>query len=334
MITASAPGKAVLSGEYAVLQNAPAIATAVNRHVRVTISESPGDEHSITAAGYLEGNWSFSVSKDGELTWRERLPRPSAFLLVEEIWKSFDTAQWPSLSLVVDTQEFYDAATGLKLGLGSSAAVSVALTAALRSYSSVAGDLKEMAMNAHDRFQGGYGSGVDVATSIQGGVIVHRRAGSEPRQLHWPAGLHYRFLWSGQASLTTEKLANLGELREHDTKNDSSNLLSDAAEQVAAAWSLGDSRQILGSFPAYVDALRQFSIDHDLGVFDAGHEDLVHLATGNDIVYKPCGAGGGDIGIVLAASEAAINEFCERARPQGFRNLDLGLEIEGVLVTE
>ena len=111
-------------------------------------------------------------------------------------------------------------------------------------------------------------------------------------------------------------------------------LLSKTAEQVAAAWSSGDSRQILKAFPGYIDALRQFSIDRDLGVFDAGHEGLVHLASGNGIVYKPCGAGGGDIGIVLAASEAAVSEFCGEAHQQGFRNLDIALEVEGVLITE
>ncbi len=42
-ITASAPGKLVLSGEYAVLDGAPAICMAVDRRARVTISAS-GEE--------------------------------------------------------------------------------------------------------------------------------------------------------------------------------------------------------------------------------------------------------------------------------------------------
>ncbi len=334
MITATAPGKTVLSGEYAVLQNSTAIATAIDRRVHVTVSESPGEYHSITAPGYLEGNWSFRLSEEGKFAWRERLPGPSAFSLVEEVWKSFDTAQWPSLSLVVDTQEFIDAATGLKLGLGSSAAVSVALTAALQSFHSFGRDTGKSAMDAHERFQGGLGSGVDVATSLQGGVIAYRRAGAEAHQVGWPAGLHYRYLWSGQASFTAEKLAKLSERREQGAESDSMKLLSETAENVAAVWSSGDSRQTLEAFPAYIDALRQFSVDQDLGVFDAGHGGLVHLATENGIVYKPCGAGGGDIGIVLAASEAAVNEFCKQAHQQGFRNLDIALEVEGVLITE
>ena len=334
MITATAPGKAVLSGEYVVLQDAPAIASAVDRRVSVTVSESSAECHAITAPGYLEGTWSFRLTKEGEFEWREQLPGASVFSLVEEIWKFFDTTAWPSLSLVVDTGEFSDAATGLKLGFGSSAAVAVALTAALQSYCSVAGDIGKMARDAHDRFQGCQGSGVDVATSLQGGVIAYRRAVAESPRLAWPAGLHYRYLWSGQVTNTAEKLAQLTEHREQGEKNDSTKLLGDAAERVSAAWLLGDSGQILESFPAYIDALGHFSIDHELGVFDAGHEELVGLATDKGIVYKPCGAGGGDIGIVLAACEDAIDEFCEQAGQQGFRNLDVAVAEQGVLIGE
>lgn len=334
MITATAPGKAVLSGEYVVLQNAPAIASAVDCRARVTVSESSAESHAITAPGYLEGTWPFRLTEEGEFEWREPLPGASAFSLVEEIWKSFETARWPSLSLVVDTEEFSDAATGLKLGFGSSAAVAVALTAALQSYGAVACEIGKMARDAHHRFQGRQGSGVDVATSLQGGVIVYRRAAAESPKIAWPTGLHYRYLWSGQVADTAEKLAKLTEYREQGAKSASMKLLSDAAEHVSAAWSVGDSRQILESFPAYIDALGRFSIDHELGVFDAGHEELVGLATDKGIVYKPCGAGGGDIGIVLAACEDAINEFCEQACQGGFRNLDVAVAEQGVLIAE
>lgn len=337
MITATAPGKAVLSGEYAVLQNAPAIVSAVDRLARVTVSESSDKFHSISAPGYLEGTWLFRLARDGEFEWCEPLPGPSAFSLVEEIWKSFDAASWPWLSLLVDTQEFSDAASGLKLGLGSSAAVAVALTAALQSYGRVAGDTGSMAMEAHQRFQGGKGgagSGADVASSIHGGVIVYHRVGAQCLKLEWPAGLHYQYLWSGQATDTAGKLARLGERREPHATFDGMKPLSDLAENVAAAWSLGDSRKILEEFPDYVDALRQFSIDHDLGIFDAGHDELARMARDDGIVYKPCGAGGGDIGIVLAACEDAISEFCGQARQQRFRKLDVAVARQGVLVSE
>jgi phosphomevalonate kinase len=334
MISTTAPGKAVLSGEYVVLDNAPAIVMAVDRRVRVSVAESADECHAVSAPGYLDGNWYFRLDRAGEFEWQQALPGPLAFSLVEEIWKSFDTAQWPSLALVVDTQELCNAPTGLKLGLGSSAAVSVALTAALQQFAAGHGDAGTIAMEAHHRFQGGRGSGVDVAASLHGGVILYRRAGSEARQLGWPAGLCYRFLWSGQVTSTAGKLEKLIERRGQLAASDSKTMLENLAEDVAAAWSLGDGRQILEAIPAYVDALRQFSVDQDLGIFDAGHEELARRASDNGIVYKPCGAGGGDIGIVLAACEHDVEEFCEQARQQNFHVLDIALDSQGVLFAE
>ncbi len=331
MITASAPGKVVLSGEYAVLHGAPAIATAVGPRVRVTVAESTEVHHSIIAPRYLEGTWNFYRNENGSIEWQERLPSPSAFSLVEEIWKNFDTAQWPPLSLVVDTQEFSDEPTGLKLGLGSSAAVSVALTAALQRIAANSDSPAKLAMAAHERFQEGQGSGVDIAVSLHGGLIEYRRAGAEVRPLGWPAGLHYRFLWSGQPAVTAKKLAKLGV---QGAGNDSMNLLIACSEKIATAWSRGDCRKILVSYPAYIDALREFGVDHDLGIFDAGHDALVRLATDAEVVYKPCGAGGGDIGIALAESEDALQAFCEQAIRQGFESLDVAVEDEGVQIVE
>ncbi len=189
-------------------------------------------------------------------------------------------------------------------------------------------------MVAHGRFQGGHGSGVDIAASLHGGVIEYRRAGAESRQLGWPENLDYRFLWSGQSAVTAEKLAKLRERRGQDAQDSSMKLLSSSAQNVASAWSRGDSQQIMDSLREYIDALRQFSVDLDLGIFDAGHEQLVDLAADIGIVYKPCGAGGGDIGIALAESENAVDEFCDRASQQGFRSLDIAADEQGVVIAE
>ena len=61
---------------------------------------------------------------------------------------------------------------------------------------------------------------------------------------------------------------------------------------------------------------------------------LTRTALDTGIVYKPCGAGGGDIGIALAACEHDINEFCDLALRQDFTILDLALESEGVRIAE
>ena len=52
-VTASAPGKVIVSGEYAVLDGAPAICMAVNRRARVSIVAADASRHTVSAPGYL-----------------------------------------------------------------------------------------------------------------------------------------------------------------------------------------------------------------------------------------------------------------------------------------
>lgn len=333
-VIASAPGKAVLSGEYAVLHGAAAIAVAVDRRARVTVRKSGDERHVIDAPGYLPGKWHFTVDNSKNFNWQEALPDASAFALVEAVWHSFDIRDWPPMAIEIDTRALCDDATGLKLGLGSSAAVAVALAAALKSYCEVDRDFRATAFDAHDRFQQGRGSGVDVAISHDGGLIAYRRAGRESRQLGWPVGLHYRFLWSGQAADTKELLADLGDREAGNEKSNALTGLIERSEELAAAFSLGDARRILESYPACVDALERFSEERQLGVFGAGHGKLARAANNSEVVYKPCGAGGGDIGIVLGACEHEVDEFCELAGKQKFSTLDLAIDEQGVLFAE
>lgn len=334
MINASAPGKAVLSGEFAVLRDAAAIAVAVNRRARVTVSNSADEDHCISAPGYLQGQWTFALGRNGEFVWHGEAPAPGAFSLVETAWHCFGAVDWPPLSTVIDTRELCDADTGQKFGLGSSAAVAVAVTAALKKFAAIECDCRGLAFDAHARFQDGRGSGVDVATSHDGGLILYRRDGRKSRRLDWPRGLHYRCLWSGQVAATAGRIAVLSDSIARGTQGATFDRLAAQAENVAVAWTLGDAQGVLESYPAYIEAMQRFDRDHDLGIFSAGHAELVHLATGNDVIYKPCGAGGGDIGIVLGACEHDVNEFCEQAGRRKFTVLDLDVDEQGILFAE
>ena len=186
----------------------------------------------------------------------------------------------------------------------------------------------ELASKAHSALQGGLGSGVDVATSIRGGVIEYRAAdGPTARRHPWPDGLCYRFLWSGCPADTAVRLRKLGGTPSDDA---SWSGLRAAADEVAAAWADGHGVTVLESLGHYTNALRQFSIDRDLGVFDAGHGTLADLAAASGIRYKPCGAGGGDIGMVLAGDDAAVSDFCVQASAYGFQPLSVALDTSGV----
>jgi phosphomevalonate kinase len=101
-----------------------------------------------------------------------------------------------------------------------------------------------------------------------------------------------------------------------------------AAERAAAAWSQGDVTGIFVETRRYRDELETYDRDLDLGIFAAGHRELAAAAP-DSVLYKPCGAGGGDIGIALSPDSAALRAFGRTASVHGFRRVPLVLDGHG-----
>ena len=326
-VTFSAPGKAVLCGEYAVLHGAPAVSMAVDRRAVVGLEATGDDWCTVATPGYQRGCWRFRAGGDGTIEWLDDLP-PQGISLVEEAWQICAWDDPHSMAITIDTSEFADAETGTKLGFGSSAAASVALVGALLASRSAGSDTWPVARQVHRALHGGRGSGVDVATSCHGGIIVYTMAEDEtPAKVRMPNGLVFRFLWSGQAADTATVIGKL----DTDSAPDESWLkLIATAENGARAWAASATVQILEAERNYTKALRQFDRTHGLGIFGAGHGELVGIADSGDVVYKPCGAGGGDIGIAMGTSESDVAAFCGQAERMGFVTLDARVDDRGV----
>lgn len=327
LATASAPGKVVLSGEYAVLVGAPAVCMAIDRRAHVTVEASDSEHHVVSRVARNSKPCRFK-SSDGVIEW---LDAGDDFSLLEAVWESTGLAPTSNVSLQLDTSEFSDVATGNKTGIGSSAALTVALTAAFRELNSGeqnsnAPELATAAFDAHHKFQGGRGSGVDIATSVAGGLIEYVMNGRETHQLSWPEELAYALVWTGAPASTTQKLDRLA----RSTPRPSRAALVYSARRLGKAWRKGRADNILNEYHDYINVLREFSVDHDIGIFDAGHAELVLAARADGIVYKPCGAGGGDVGIVLADSAAAVESFLANALGGRGQILDARLDVKGV----
>ena len=276
-VTATAPGKIVLAGEYAVLWGAPAVCIAVNRRAVVTVGDSRDGKCRVRTPGFA-GDDRFSVID--AVTGGNR----------------------PARDIELDTTAFSE--NGRKTGIGSSAAVTVALAAAIGNTI----DVYDEALAAHSRLQGGKGSGIDVAAAVHGGLFEFTPGGNEVKMLQWPAGLAFRVIWTGVSVSTTAKIDQLA----HQAKKASRSALLLAAPRIRDAWCLGDADVILSEYVTYIGVLRQFSVDHDLGIFDAGHDELTDAAMVDGLVYKPAGAGGGDIGVLFGRDEAELDAFVER----------------------
>ena len=320
-ISASAPGKVVVAGEYAVLDGAPAVAMAVDRRAVVTMQPAAGSTHTLTAPGYLDGRWRFEWT-DGNLRWLDEPPAAGSMHLLECVFAECAWDPAGPADVTIDSRTLHDPASAQKLGFGSSAAVAVSLTAACRFGSGASDAVDDAAERAHRRFQGNRGSGVDIAAALSGGVIRFTRNAS-PEHLAWPEGLHYRLYWSGRPASTRAKIE-----RSPNTEEGS---LRAAADAVALVWERADTEEILSAMSEFTDALQAFDAATGTGVFAAGHAELCRA--GKDVpglVYKPCGAGGGDVGIAVASDREAVESFDALARASGFTVLDASMDPRGV----
>ncbi len=319
---ASAPGKVVLSGEYAVLDGAPAICMAVNRRARVVIDTTDAEFSTVKAPGYTSAAGRFQAS-GGVLRWTEG---QDVFRVVDSVWRIAGLADKPSHAIALDSGEFVDDDSGQKIGIGSSAAITVALVVATQN-ETAGSNVARLAQRAHADLQGGVGSGVDVACSLNGGLIEYRMEGAAMVALRWPDDLRARLIWTGRAASTREKLS----LLDAAVSKPSRVRLAGASEDIAAAWRSGGAGAILSQYHRYIECLQDFSVDHDLGIFDAGHADILHAANADNLIYKPCGAGGGDVGIVLGTNEQQLDTFTRQLNGK-YRVLDWRLSDTGAIV--
>jgi len=247
---------------------------AIDRRAVVTLEDNPGGECNLSTPGFAGDD---------------------KFRIVDAVCGG----SRPANIIVLDTRAFSD--DGSKIGIGSSAALTVALLAGLSESEEVLSE----GLLAHRAFQGGAGSGVDVATAVRGGLIEFDMASRTVTSLAWPAGLCMRVIWTGVSASTEAKLERLAA---QATRPSHSALLL-AAPRMAAAWRSGDVERILADYIPYIGVLRQFSVDHDLGIFDAGHDQLTDAALNSNLVYKPAGAGGGDIGILFGRNGPELDAF-------------------------
>ncbi|HSH43420.1 MAG TPA: hypothetical protein VK973_14965 [Arenicellales bacterium] len=338
-VTASAPGKLVLIGEYAVLEGAPALVMAVDRRVRVSLRPGREDCISVSAPGLVERGGRFRVDASGP-HWLAG--NAEDFRLVTHIAASLAAdGGWPGggLEMTLDSSELIEQVDGAarKLGLGSSAALTVALCLALGYYgaSHQQGDALpalETLVNIHAGFQGRRGSGLDVAASLLGGVIEYSRAGppvAVPGKI--PDDVAMVFVWSGREASTGGFLAGVDEWRRHHPSQYRRRMatLADLASAAVVAGRGNDAEEFLGCLDDYATALESLGRESGLDIVSAPHRRLRALARRCGVVYKPCGAGGGDIGIGVCRDREALAGFRSALAPADFQPLSLNIEREG-----
>ena len=313
-IRASAPGKLFLLGEYAVLEGAPALLTAVDRRVEVTIDESPTGAWQVSAPNL--GIRNLALATDGALPAGLTAEQRAHLRVFDEVRTAVQAAalqaagpqsqaQGPSptvppLAITIDSSAL--SRGGHKLGLGSSAATAAALTDALaraRGLTLGQGELFRLAHAAHRSAQNGAGSGGDVAASVHGGLIRYA-PGAPVVPLRWPEELVISAVVTGEGSLTTRLVGRVADYAAENPTRHRADLdrLTHLAEQAEAA--LASPAGFLRLASDYFAALAQLDDHARAGIVSERHRELHALARREGGVFKTSGAGGGDVGLAFS----------------------------------
>jgi mevalonate kinase len=290
-----APGKAFLSGEYAMLHGAPAVVVAVDRHARAWLEPGAAPESSPFLAELVR-----------------RRPAPAG------------------THPVVDSSALCDAA-GAKLGLGSSAAATVSAAGAILAAAgqqlaaaAVRADLVRLCVTAHRAAQAGRGSGGDVAASVHGGVVRVSLRGAEVEvaAAALPDDMTLRLLPLGPPASTPEMLRRVEALAAAEAARHAA--LMDAL--VRAAEDFG--RDPIDSLRAQLRRLTALGVAAGVEIVPRVAWALAAAAEAVGGAAKPSGAGGGDLVVALVPTRR-VADF---ERMAGVRPLDVGLDEVGVTV--
>jgi phosphomevalonate kinase len=321
-IVARAPGKAVVLGEYAVLDGAPALVLAVDRYAEAAIAPSDdADCHLRTYAPDAESR-------------RFGPGQPSGAALIDAVTGGSAAAAWRA---AVDSRAFF--AAGEKLGLGSSAAVLCAWAAAFRRYEGApTPDVAEL-IGLHRAFQGGRGSGIDVAASVFGGALVFRAAGSGAPQIssvRLPNSVGFAGIFAGRSASTPELVAHYRAWREARPAEAAAVLgrLQSLAERGCGAAVGEDAVGLIEAIADYGRALQNLGEAIGAEIVTAEHRQIGDHAVRHGVAYKVSGAGGGDLGIACALDADALQAFKQSVASHGFRVIDLTPARHGLVVGE
>jgi len=327
-VAASAPGKIVVSGEYAVLVGAPALVAAVDRRTVCTLCDGTSGDWRFATHGFAPD----ATHTLADLVARE-LPRGDPAYLCAQVVRHLDvvglSADDLPRHLFVDIDSRAGFAGGVKLGVGTSASVCVAFAAALAKLLGSAADVFPLAYVAHRAAQGGRGSGLDVAAACRGGLVRYTTQPAPIATRVVMPAVAFTAIATDAAADTARQIASFDDWRRGGTPPALRELI-DASTRVANA--VTDASMFVRELRAYAAALRAFDDAADLGIYSAAHRALAELAERHGVVYKPCGAGGGDLGAAFALDRVALDAFSHAARAEGFAPLSLELDEHGFSV--
>uniref|UniRef100_A0AAU2JXB8 Phosphomevalonate kinase n=1 Tax=Streptomyces sp. NBC_00049 TaxID=2903617 RepID=A0AAU2JXB8_9ACTN len=354
-VTHSAPGKLFIAGEYAVLEpGQPAIVIAVDRYVTVEAS-TPETGDVVLATDLLTREVHLQRTRTGlrptDPADIEHLTGALAHLVsvvetVDRLRAELALAPLPVRLTVRSTLH----ETGVKIGLGSSGAVTVATVAALADFYtlSLTPELRfRLAMLAGIRVDAG-ASGGDLAASTWGGWLSYQAPdrtlllhslkregvlgtlyatwpGLAVRGLRPPTTLALHIGWCGKPASTSAHIVRLNRTGLRSTPSFGRFLEASHSCVTTAIHALQDDSPdtLLSAVHKARTLLAGLDADTQLGIFTSRLNDLCAAAQACGGAGKPSGAGGGDCGIAFLPHTVPAHTLHTRWQTAGITPLAL-----------
>ena len=323
----TAPGKVFLSGEYLALEGGSAIILSTKQRSSVSI-ENHDKPYNLFYSSVLDQYFEFSVNDNFKVDWVENDPQSFGLFVSLAIC---ELKVKPSKALIsIDTNEFYS--SGKKIGLGSSASIATAIISTLDEYFNLQLSKSEKiqkALNIHALSQDNFGSGLDVITSYadSGVVECNLKMANEHkwRNLKWPSDLYIKGV------ITSDQSSTKMMIEKYNRGKDSNQIffnklyleINHLLNQISTAWDTQNSAKIIELMQTYNTFVKQLNEKFNLGIFTDEHKRLIRLARSADVFYKPSGAGGGDLGLVITNSEKKLTHFLSVLSDSNFPVIDL-----------
>ena len=356
-IQATAPGKLILLGEYAVLEGAPALVMAVNRYAEVTLETISSESNILEAPAIGIFTLPFSI-KDDKVSLlhsisKEQQEKLNFFIrTLEHALQSFKQSftKLPKIKIILTTSQFFNEADNQKFGLGSSAALTVALLAALIKFGNQKFEigkgidlLLKTALQTHKQAQGNLGSGIDIAASTLGGILQYRIIDKEFSQIPFydkltiPSDLHILIVWTGTSASTKNFIQKIEEYRRKQSNN-FDNIIKEMKKisaQGIEAVKQKDTSKYLEVVEKYYNEMKNLGLLSNTSIISMDHQEIFKIVMNAGGVYKPSGAGGGDLGIAFCDSLKIKETISNNLEKTNYKIINLELAQKGIqIITE
>lgn len=316
------PGKAVLLGEYAVTDGLPAYALAVDRFAAVSLSACSNDQAGLWAPQVWPEVIGFRVDESGQaLDWDSNgdgwLQVGWTAALIDRLIEVLKPARLAPFRLHIDTSSLFIEHRGerSKLGLGSSSAIAIGLFRVLAGFTDDQAslspeDLLRTLLPVYRAAQQGQGSGIDLATSIYGGLIEFRNRQGETsaRSVDWPDGLLLDFAWTGRPASTPNLLLRYRDWQQArpDQAERWHRIASSLLDQAAVALSSGDTETLVSLLGEYGRGMSTIGGWMGVDLTPDVHLRIMHQAERLGLAAKPSGAGVGDLALIAGTCAEAM----------------------------